>query len=155
MPRSFRVEGLQHALQTAGASTRRAESSKSPGALRAVLCDVIGEPVKQSAKFIGEPRKSTGKPELRITLPESAGAPQAKGKESELAKREADVAAREAELKRWEADLRSSGRLEAVKNWPKCCPITNMDIAGEVPEGLQNVVTCAYWSYLVRAAPRP
>lgn len=72
-----------------------------------------------------------------------------KGKESDLAKREADVAAREAELKRWEADLRSSGRLEAKKNWPRFCPITNMDIKGEVPEGLQNVVTCAYWSYLL------
>ena len=48
-----------------------------------------------------------------------------------------------------------SGRLEEKKNWPKCCPITNMDIAGEVPEGLQSVVTCAYWSYLVPPLPSP
>ena len=72
-----------------------------------------------------------------------------KGREAELAKREAELNAREAELRRWEQDLRSSGRLVPKKNWPKCCPLTVMDIKAEVPEDLQNVVTCAYWSYLV------
>ncbi len=72
-----------------------------------------------------------------------------KGREAELAKREAELNAREAELRRWEQDLRSSGRLVPKKNWPKCCPLTVMDIKAEVPADLQNVVTCAYWSYLV------
>lgn len=54
-----------------------------------------------------------------------------KGHEADLAKREADLNAREAELKRWEADLRSSGRLRPKKNWPKCCPVTVMDIRGD------------------------
>lgn len=54
-----------------------------------------------------------------------------KGMEADLAKREAELNAREAELKRWEADLRSSGRLRPKKNWPKCCPITVMDIKGQ------------------------
>ena len=54
-----------------------------------------------------------------------------KGHETDLAKREAELNAREAELKRWEADLRSSGRLRPKKNWPKCCPVTVMDIRGE------------------------
>ena len=31
-------------------------------------CQVIGEPIKQPAKSIGEPIKMTGKPALRITL---------------------------------------------------------------------------------------
>ena len=30
-----------------------------------VLCELIGEPIEQSAKLIGEPVKSTGKPALR------------------------------------------------------------------------------------------
>ena len=72
-----------------------------------------------------------------------------KGREAELARREAELNAREAELRRWEQDLRNSGRLIPKKNWPKCCPMTVMDIKAEVPEDLQNVVTCAYWSYLV------
>lgn len=93
--------------------------------------------------------------EFWVLVPPQGSSLGTKGRESELAKREADLAAREAELKRWEADLRSSGRLEAVKNWPKCCPVANMDIKGEVPEGLQNVVTCAYWSYLVSFGTPP
>lgn len=71
-----------------------------------------------------------------------------KGMEADLAKREAELNAREAELKRWEADLRSSGRLRPKKNWPKCCPITVMDIKGEVPKELQALVYAAYYSFL-------
>ena len=37
--------------------------------LRPVRCQVIGEPIKQTAELNGEPIKSTGKPALRIALP--------------------------------------------------------------------------------------
>ena len=84
-------------------------------------------------------------------IPRALPSLQAGGKirEAELARREAELNAREAELRRWEQDLRNSGRLIPKKNWPRCCPMTVMDIKAEVPDDLQNVVTCAYWSYLV------
>jgi len=67
-----------------------------------------------------------------------------KGRETDLAKREAELNAREAELKRWEADLRSSGRLRPKKNWPKCCPITVMDIKG-APATWSWCLTLSAW----------
>jgi hypothetical protein len=80
--------------------------------------------------------------------PSSVASGAGKGHEADLAKREAELNAREAELKRWEADLRSSGRLRPKKNWPKCCPVTVMDIRGEVPKELQGLVTAAYYAWL-------
>lgn len=69
--------------------------------------------------------------------------------EKDLAKREADLVKREADLKRREAELAAAGGSTGPrKNWPPYCSFTYHDIRGEIPEGAQGMVRCAYWCYL-------
>ena len=46
--------------------------------------------------------------------------------------KERELRAKEAELRKLETDLRATGALRPEKNWPRCCPFTHHDIAGEV-----------------------
>lgn len=46
--------------------------------------------------------------------------------------KEKELRAKEAELRKLEEGLRSTGALKPEKNWPRCCPFTHHDIAGEV-----------------------
>ncbi len=46
--------------------------------------------------------------------------------------KEKELRAKEAELRKLETELRATGALRPEKNWPRCCPFTHHDIAGEV-----------------------
>ena len=62
-PSGLRAQGFGVAQLPSWRSTSRG----SPGP-RAVLCEVIGEPIKRLASLIGEPIKLTGKRALRKAL---------------------------------------------------------------------------------------
>jgi hypothetical protein len=69
--------------------------------------------------------------------------------------KEKELRAKEAELRKLETDLRATGALRPEKNWPRCCPFTHHDIAGEVGAARACCRSLPYQRLLLHAAPDP